>query len=79
LPNIGIKDATCQCPSKTIQPTNPWRNDGVKLHEDKQYDAYIRVDDAEEHGESVERLIEDNVALIFRFFQLAGEGLDKVR
>ncbi len=32
------------------------------MHEDKEHDAYIRIDDAEERGESVERLIEDDAA-----------------
>jgi hypothetical protein len=49
-------------PSKTIQPTNPWCNGGVELHEDKEHDADVRVDDAEEHGDSEERLIEDDEA-----------------
>lgn len=52
-----------QCLSKTIQPTNSWRNGGVELHEDKQYNADVRIDDAEEHGDGIERLIEDDAPL----------------
>src|SRR5882724_10470254 len=48
------------CPSKTIQPTNPWRNGGVELHEDKEHNADVRIDNAEEHSDSVEYLIEDD-------------------
>ena len=32
------------------------------MHEDKEHDADVRVDDAEEHGDSEERLIEDDAA-----------------
>jgi len=43
-----------------IYATNPWRNGGVELHEDKEHNADVRIDNAEEHSDSVEYLIEDD-------------------
>ena|GEM_PF-3456484 len=48
--------------SKTIQQTNPRRNDIVELHEDDEHDAHVRVDDAEQGAERIECLRDDDAA-----------------
>ena len=34
------------------------------MHKDKEHDAYVRVDDAEGHGESIEHLPDDDAAFV---------------
>jgi hypothetical protein len=60
--NDGSSADVERCPSQPVQPANPWRKDRVELQEDQKYDADIRGDNAQEHGDSVKHLIGDDAA-----------------